>query len=152
MATRLERGLLQPEVERAARKLRDLGYKATPQRVAIVKTLADQPYQKPHEIRQRCPQVSLVTVYRTLNLLKELGIARRLSPGDDSCYELVGGQALRFVCEPCGRIFDLPERTSEVERGLLELAGPAVEVTHVEVYGRSIGRCEVCLENSDWKA
>lgn len=152
MVTSLERGLPPPEVERAARKLRDLGYKATPQRVAIVKTLADYPCQKPHEIRQRCPQVSLVTVYRTLNLLRELGIVRRLSPGDDSRYELVGDQTLRFVCEPCGRIFDLPERSPEMERGLLELSGPAVEVTHVEIYGRSIGRCEVCLENSYWKA
>ena len=54
-------------------ELRGAGYKATPQRVAVLGALAAEQHQSLEEIRSRCPEVGLVTIYRTLDLLSGLG-------------------------------------------------------------------------------
>jgi Fur family ferric uptake transcriptional regulator len=69
-------------------KMRGRGYKVTPQRTAVLRTLAAERHQSLEEIRARCPEVGLVTVYRTLDLMGELGIVRRLDFGDGAHYEL----------------------------------------------------------------
>ena len=50
-------------------KMRGGGYKATPQRVAVLRALAEEQHQSLEEVRVRCPEVGLVTVYRTLERL-----------------------------------------------------------------------------------
>ena len=49
--------------------MRGAGYKATPQRAAVLKALAEGQHQSLEEARARCPGVGLVTVYRTLDFL-----------------------------------------------------------------------------------
>ena len=67
--------------ETAVGKIRRGGYRATPQRLAILGAIAEDQHQRMEEIRARCPEVGLVTVYRTLGLLSELGVVRRLDLG-----------------------------------------------------------------------
>ena len=69
-------------------KLRGAGYKATPQRVAVLGALAAEQHQSLEEIRARCPEVGLVTIYRALDLLSGIGVVRRLDLGDGPRYEL----------------------------------------------------------------
>lgn len=140
-----EQSLAPLEVREAAvSKLREKGHKATPQRLTILRAMDESSCQSLDQIRRRCPGVSIVTLYRTLSLFGKLGIARRVDFGDGPRYRLAGGSKTHFVCEPCGRVFDLSELVPEVLRGWPGLEGLVAEVDRIEIYGRHIGWCEEC--------
>ena len=90
------------KVETAVGKLRGRGYKGTPQRRAVLEALAAEQHQSMGELRERCPQVGMVTVYRTLDLLTEQGLVRRLDLGDGPRYELAENHHHHMICESCG--------------------------------------------------
>lgn len=125
----------------AAARIRGRGYKATPQRLAVLRALAEKPRQSLGELRGRCEGVGTVTVYRTVELLLELGIARRVDFGGGSRYELAGEHRHHFICEPCGGVFDLGEQAPGIERFLLRVVGPKIGLIRIDVYGRCRGRC-----------
>ena len=118
----------------AVAKMRDGGYKATLQRTAVLRALAEEQHQSLAGIRARCPGVGLVTVYRTLDLLDELGIVRRLDLGDGARYELAEDHHHHMICELCGQISEFDECPLDPRRLTL---GDGFEVrSHsVEVYG-----------------
>ena len=89
--------------------MRGAGYKATPQRTAVLRALIAEQHQSLEEVRARCPEVGLVTVYRTLDLLNELGIVRRLDLGDGARYELAEDHHHHMICESCGDISEFDE-------------------------------------------
>jgi Fur family peroxide stress response transcriptional regulator len=70
-------------------KLRERGFRLTPQRMAVLKILAaskqhpsvEQIY---HRMKPDFPMTSLATVYRTVALLKEMGEVLELGFSDDS--------------------------------------------------------------------
>ena len=88
--------------ETAVGKIRRGGYKATPQRLAILGAIAAEQHQRMEEIRDRCPGVGLVTVYRTLDLFSELGMVRRVDVGDCTRYETAEHHHHHLRCE--GRV------------------------------------------------
>lgn len=120
-------------------KMRGRGYKATPQRVAVMEALADDQHQSIEEIRGRCPGVGLVTVYRTLGLLGELGLVRRLDLGDGPRYELAEDHHHHMICESCGDISEFDQCPIDPAR-LPEKEAFEVSAHSVEVYGR----CAAC--------
>ena len=128
------------KIEEVAAKIRGRGYKATPQRLKILRALATQQHQSMEELRRRCPQVGLVTMYRTLHLLSELGIVRRMDLGDGPRYELAEDHHHHLICESCGDISEFEECPLSSE--LVSLVSSEFEVrSHsVEVYGR----CAAC--------
>jgi Fur family ferric uptake transcriptional regulator len=79
-------------------KIRGRGYKATPQRLAVLRALAAEQHQSLEEIRLRCPEVGLVTIYRTLDLLSGLGVVRRLDLGDGPRFELAEDHHHHLIC------------------------------------------------------
>ncbi len=114
-------------------RIRGLGYKATPQRLAVLRTLAAEQHQGLGEIRARCPEVGLVTIYCTLDRLSEIGVVRRRELGDGPRYELAEDHH-QLICESCGAV-------SEFERcplDLRRLRGVDFEVNShtLEIYGR----------------
>ena len=118
----------------AVGKIRGRGYKVTPQRIAVLGALAAEQHQSLGEIRARCPEVGLVTIYRTLDLLSEIGAVRRLDLGDGPRYELAEDHHHHLICESCGGV-------SEFERCPLELRrlrGVDFEISShtLEIYGR----------------
>jgi Fur family ferric uptake transcriptional regulator len=118
----------------AVGKIRGRGYKATPQRLAVLGALAAEQHQSLEEIRARCPEVGLVTIYRTLDLLSEIGAVRRLDLGDGPRYELAEDHHHHLICESCGGV-------SEFERcplDLRRLRGVDFEISShtLEIYGR----------------
>ena len=125
-------------IEAVIGKIRGRGYKATPQRLAVLAALEAEQHQRFEEIRARCPGVGLVTIYRTLDLLAEIGALRRLDLGDGPRYELAEDHHHHLICESCGDV-------TEFERCPLDLAnlrGMDFEVgSHsLEIYGR----CGAC--------
>jgi len=126
--------------EVAAGRIRDGGYKATPQRLAVLEAVAAEQHQSLEGIRARCPEVGMVTVYRALDLLSGLGLVRRLDLGGDACYELAENHHHHLICEGCGDITEFEQCPVDLQ-GLAPAGGDfEVRAHSLEVYGT----CSAC--------
>jgi Fur family ferric uptake transcriptional regulator len=124
-------------LEAVVGKIRGRGYKATPQRLAVLRALAEEQHQSLEEIRGRCPEVGLVTVYRTLDVLSEIRVVRRLDLGDGPRYELAEDHHHHLICESCGDISEFEECPLDLRR--LGLVDFEVSSHSLEIYGRCAG-------------
>jgi len=92
--------------------LREKGYKLTPQRLEIIMFLSkDISHPGAADIfkrtRKRLPQISLSTVYYTLDILKKEGLIRELEFHDrDNRYDITVSNHLNLICMHCGKIED----------------------------------------------
>ncbi len=100
--------------------LRKRGYRLTPQRYMILYMILsvieeaeehlsiDQILER---VQKRNPYVSLSTIYRTLELLRELGLVRENHlPGQQPRYEIAEGKAHHhLVCRRCRSMIHLDE-------------------------------------------
>lgn len=91
---------------------REKGFKVTTQRLAICKYIlsrsdhptAEQIYQ---ELRDKYPTISLGTIYKTLHLLKKLGLIQELGFNEGSVrYDPDMELHINMVCSKCGKISD----------------------------------------------
>lgn len=129
-------------------RLRERGWRITPQRRAVVQALAGQHVHRTADqvhanARVLVPEVSLATVYNTLNELVSMGEISAINVGDGSTrYDpKVGPDHHHLICDGCGRIYDVEPIGVET----LELSGAerhGMRVDSVEVVFR--GRCEDC--------
>ena len=93
--------------------LRSKGFKATPQRLAIYDALshttahpnADMLYR---ELVPHYPTMSLATVYKTIEILRELGLVQILNTGEDSFrYDADTSNHPHIRCLACQRVDDV---------------------------------------------
>jgi Fur family ferric uptake transcriptional regulator len=117
--------------------LRGAGYKATPQRLAVLRALTAEQHQSLEEIRARCPEVGLVTIYRTLDLFTGIGVVRRLDLGDGPRYELAEDHHHHLICEHCGDVSEFEECPLDLR--LLRDKGFEINAHSLEIYGRCTG-------------
>lgn len=94
--------------------LRDEGFRITPQRMAIVDYLLkteDHPSAEHiHKvIRKRYPMVSLSTVYKTLDLLKEKKLVNEMDVEGEARFDAHTDEHINLVCMNCGKIDDIDE-------------------------------------------
>jgi Fur family ferric uptake transcriptional regulator len=94
-------------------------------------------------VRRRHPEVGRTTIYRTLKLFKDAGLASELVFGDEARFEPVWNRDHHdhFVCTACGEIFEF--RSPEIERLQEEIAsgiGFRVEGHRHHIFGR----CRKC--------
>lgn len=90
--------------------LQDNGCRITAPRRAIIQVVAESPRAlQPNEVyelsRARHPGIGLVTVYRTLDRLEQLGLIQRVHR-EDGCHLLMpaaNGHEHYLVCTGCGR-------------------------------------------------
>ncbi len=93
-------------------RLRDHEYRLTPQRMAIVRLIAasdghpsaSQLYDR---VKTEFPTMSQATVYKTLDMLKELDEVLEIDLRDDSHYD--GNKPFphpHIICVGCGKIVD----------------------------------------------
>jgi Fur family ferric uptake transcriptional regulator len=94
--------------------LREHGYKLTPQRHAILKVIASSndhltPEAICGKVHLKNPDIGLVTVYRTLDLLSELNLVCRVH-APDGCRSYMMRRPTEhhhhLVCSQCGRVVD----------------------------------------------
>jgi Fur family ferric uptake transcriptional regulator len=98
------------------------GLRSTDQRRLIVETFFRAPNHISIEellaqVRAEDPKVGYATVYRTLKLMAESGIAHEREFGDGlTRYELADGEAHHdhLICDQCGRITEFEE--PQIER------------------------------------
>ena len=66
-----------------------------------------------HYVRIKIPDIGLATAYRTLELLYQFGIVRKLTFGDNiTRYEIVLSESEHkhhFICKECGEIIDVKD-------------------------------------------
>src|SRR4051812_4556220 len=93
--------------------LRKRGQRVTPQRLVINRTLQEMGRHVSAEevlgaVEERLPNVSLPTVYSTLELLGELGLLRRVGPaGGRMLFDPRTDEHQHAVCSVCGRVEDI---------------------------------------------
>lgn len=99
--------------EHVTELLRDNGFKVTPQRLAIYNVLSAT---KAHpsaemifnELQPFYPTMSLATVYKTIEILKEIRLVQALNVGEDSFrYDANTANHPHVRCMSCGRVDDL---------------------------------------------
>ena len=96
-----------------AELLRERGLRVTSQRLLIERALREHgghlTAEQVHEVVEpSLPGVTQQTVYSTLALLADLGVARRVvAPGPSTRFEAVTRDHHHMVCERCGAIDDL---------------------------------------------
>jgi len=97
-------------------KLSQRGYRLTPQRMMILEAVegADDHISAEELYTQVCtryPHINISTVYRTLELLEELGLVTKTDMGDGRVryHSIKKGHHHHLVCQKCGRIIDLDE-------------------------------------------
>ncbi len=124
--------------------LRRRGYKITPQRRAVLRVIAEsQEHLTPADIYERVHKehhsIGLVTVYRTLDILDELGLICGVYAEDGRRSYLLTRPSEHhhhLICSGCGRVVDftgchlggLEKRLSQetgfkIERHSLEFTG-----------------------------
>jgi Fe2+ or Zn2+ uptake regulation protein len=129
--------------ERWQGALRAAGRRLTAQRRLILQVLeestghldADTLYDR---VKARDPDVSLATVYRTLALLREIGLVEEHRLGQDhGHYEAVRQEPhYHFTCLRCDKVieFDTP-LMAQIVQALCEQEGVRVTSTHLHVSG-----------------
>ncbi len=129
--------------------LRARGFRFTPQREMILEVLHHTPahstveeiYSQVQEVSSR---VDIATLYRTLELLKELEFVNVIDVGAHGRrYELVGVNPPHphLVCRSCGSILDLdPEELFPLAEGLDRAHGFEAEANRLTI----LGRCAIC--------
>ena len=103
-------------------KLRQQNYRLTPQRLRLVNLIATSDghpsaAQLYAQVKTQFPTMSQATVYKTLNLLKDMGEVLEIDLRDDSHYD--GNKPYphpHIICSQCGKIID-----GEIESSIKEL-------------------------------
>jgi Fe2+ or Zn2+ uptake regulation protein len=147
------------QFERMLAGVRAAGLKLTPQRLAIVRELADdESHPTAQELYERLrpalPTMSFATVYNTLDALAAAGLCAGLSlaPGS-SRFDPNMAPHHHLVCDGCGSVRDLPSAPAadadpaeedSVQRAIARVA-PGFEVRSVERIMR--GLCAACASD-----
>lgn len=142
-------------VQSIIQKLKEKGYKITPQRLAIAKILA---VSKGHpsveaifeQVRGDFPTMSLATVYRNILLLKSLGEVLELGfPDGSNRYD--GNRPFphpHVICIKCGKIVDpVLDSLDEMKKEVSEETRFAILTHRLDFFG-ICRQCQV-LKNND---
>jgi len=138
-------------VDNIVSRLRQRGYKLTPQRQAILDVISpSREHLTPAAIHERVhtkyPGIGLVTIYRTLELLARLGLICEVHTGDSRRSYLLrrpAGHHHHLICSYCDTVVDFADcDVSELENKLSQKTGFEIE-SHILEFS---GRCQNCQE------
>ncbi len=123
---------------KALRFLRADGRRITRERRLLLRIIERNPHLDAAEIyelaRKENPKISLSTVYRTVNLLRDLGLVEASSLGEDHYhYEVRFQEHYHLVCLDCGKVIEIPP--SESVKQLGEKHGFDIVGVKLELFG-----------------
>jgi Fur family ferric uptake transcriptional regulator len=128
--------------------LRSHGYRITPQREMIIEAIAHNGHHIDAEeiynlIQERTRAVNIATVYRTLDLLVELGLASRIDLGEGRVVYATfqHGPHIHLVCRQCGQITDAnQDLLATLNQQLRAEYQFAPDLQHISI----LGLCQKC--------
>ncbi len=127
------------------------GLRMTPQRQLVLDAVRELGHATPEQVCSRvqatAPAVNITTVYRTLDLLEELGVVRHAHLGHGApTYSEHQHRHVHLVCHHCGRVDEAPtELLSDVASRTLADLGFHLDATHVALSGT----CVDCAHDDD---
>ena len=126
--------------------LKAKGYRLTPQRELVLDAVVRLEHGTPDEIcaevQRSAGGVNISTIYRTLELLEELGLVTHthLGHGAPTYHAASGADHLHLVCRVCGEVIETEVEVADAfVRRLAEQHGFETDVAHFAIYGRCQG-------------
>ncbi|GIH50518.1 Fur family transcriptional regulator [Microbispora rosea] len=123
-------------------ELRARGYRITPQRQLVLEAVTELGHATPEDICCRVQQtargVNISTVYRTLELLEELGLVTHTHLGHGAPTYHLASEAdhVHLVCRGCGEVTEVaPAMVDGLVSALDDELGFATDVRHLTVFG-----------------
>lgn len=128
--------------------LRQLGFRITSQREMVVEALVHSGEHITAEeifaqVRARTHGINLATVYRTLDLLVEVGFASRADLRDGYAVYATAqhGPHIHLVCKSCGQVIDAEHGlVAPIDELLREQHGFSADLQHLSI----AGLCAAC--------
>lgn len=146
--------------ENFKKMLKEKGLKVTNQRLLVLEVLAD--HRDKHMtaediyelVKEDYPEIGLATIYRTVQLLREMQLVDRINL-DDGClrYEIsdmFDGETKHhhhhLICKTCGKVVPFEEDLlDELERLVEQETGFHVSDHELKFYGQ----CQECRKRQD---
>lgn len=132
-----------------ASRLRESGHRLTPQRELILKAVDHLGHATPDEVlaevRQHSQAVNISTVYRTLEVLEQLGLVKHAHLSDRApTYHSVGGhEHFHLVCRKCEQVTSVEDHEAdEFVARIRATHGFKADVGHLTVHGL----CATCQQ------
>jgi Fe2+ or Zn2+ uptake regulation protein len=137
-------------------RLSAAGQRYTGGRQQIVECLAGSP--RPIGVAallDELPEIPQSSAYRSLGVLTQAGVTRRIAGTDDNGYyelseDLVGRHHHHALCENCGRVVDI-DSSQKLEKALTEAARIASEQTGFTLDAHRmdlVGLCAPCSQDA----
>ncbi len=128
------------------------GQRLTPQRMAIAGVLARSPKQASAQelyerVRRKHPYIGRATVFRSLDMLVQAGLAQRLErPGHVSAYVWCEpGHHHHLICTSCGNVEELDEKAvAPLAQAIVRARGFRVDHAALDFYGT----CRACASRT----
>lgn len=122
--------------------LRAGGYRVTPQRQLVLEAVTKLEHATPEEIyaevRQTAVGINVSTVYRTLELLEQIGLITHthLGHGANRYHLAANAQHSHLVCRECGAVTEVdPAEVAALVSALHAKYGFETDVGHLTVFG-----------------
>ncbi len=139
-------------MEEAARRLEAYGHRATPQRMAVLTALmAQRSYVTAQDLHVSLlrvqPHLGLATVYRTLELLVDCGLAETFpQPNNEMRYAFCSARHHHhLVCKRCGLVAEVPGCALQPVERELERQSHFAITDHALTF---FGMCQECRDGS----
>ena len=123
-------------------RLRGRGFRMTPQRELVLEAVQRLGHATPDEVlaevRTRASAVNVSTVYRTLDLLEEVGLVRHahLSDRAPTYHSVSDHEHFHLVCRNCGRVTSVgSDEVAGLVAALRERYAFVADVGHLTVHG-----------------
>ncbi|MGY2701559.1 MULTISPECIES: Fur family transcriptional regulator [unclassified Nocardioides] len=134
--------------EDLAARLHSLGYRLTPQRQFVLQAVEKLGHATPDEIlaevQSQSSAVNVSTVYRTLEVLEELGLVRHthLSDRAPTYHSVTDHEHFHLVCRNCHKVISVdPDEVAPLAERLRGEHGFVLDIGHLAVFGNCV-ECE----------
>ncbi len=127
--------------------LKEKGYKVTPQRIAVYEVLRNTKEHPTVEaiynkLQPTYPTMSLATVYKSLEMFKDLNLVQELNVGEDKFrYDANVNPHPHITCVSCGRVDDVYDEM------FFNLSDQVADKTGYKITGQKLyfyGHCPEC--------
>ena len=132
-------------------RLRDQGFRITPQRQLVLEAVEHLRHGTPEEIlvevQRTASGVNLSTIYRTLEVLEEVGLVTHahIGHGPPTYHSVDDEVHIHLVCDRCGRVESVPASAATALVDSLEADfGFRTDISHVSMHGL----CADCKDRS----
>jgi Fur family ferric uptake transcriptional regulator len=127
-------------------ELRAQGYRLTPQRQLVLEAVTRLGHATPEEVADAVQEtargVNISTVYRTLELLEQLGLVTHthLGHGAPTYHSADDADHVHLVCRECGVVTETtPDVVAAVVGRLVAEEGFQADVRHLAIFGTCSG-------------